>query len=121
MHQSADAQQLVAPQAVYDPSLGSGTCVIAAETCGRACFGAELDPAYVDVIMQRGGSFTGQGTTLQAGPTLAEVSTARATKPTETEWRDRRPEPTAMKVEAGNHGKPSLNKNERETRPRTSS
>ena len=40
-------------QPVYDPFLGSGTSVIAAETSGRVCLGLELDPAYVDVIVSR--------------------------------------------------------------------
>ena len=40
-------------QAVYDPFLGSGTSLIAAEATGRICFGLELSPAYVDVIIQR--------------------------------------------------------------------
>jgi DNA modification methylase len=31
-------------QAVYDPFLGSGTTLIAAETTGRVCFGMELEP-----------------------------------------------------------------------------
>ena len=46
-------------QAVYDPFLGSGTSIIAAETCARACFGLELDPAYVDVIVERWQRFSG--------------------------------------------------------------
>ena len=46
-------------QAVCDPFLGSGTSVIAAETCGRACLGLELSPAYVDVIVERWQRFTG--------------------------------------------------------------
>ena len=40
-------------QAVYDPFLASGTTVIAAEMTGRICFGLELNPAYVDVIVKR--------------------------------------------------------------------
>ena len=40
-------------QAVYEPFLGSGTSVIAAETCGRICLAMELDPAYVDVAVTR--------------------------------------------------------------------
>ena len=36
---------------VYDPFLGSGTTMIAAETEGRRCFGLEIDPAYCDVIV----------------------------------------------------------------------
>ncbi len=47
-------------QAVYDPFLGSGTTMIAAETTGRACYGMELDPVYVDVIVRRWQAFTGR-------------------------------------------------------------
>ena len=38
---------------VYDPFLGSGTCLIAAEETGRRCFGLELDPRWCDVIRDR--------------------------------------------------------------------
>jgi DNA methylase len=38
---------------VYDPFLGSGTTLIAAELTGRVCLGIELDPKYVDVIVER--------------------------------------------------------------------
>jgi DNA modification methylase len=34
--------------AVYDPFLGSGATIIAAELTGRTCYGVELDPKYVD-------------------------------------------------------------------------
>jgi len=51
--------------AVYDPFLGSGTTLIAAETEGRRCFGIELNPAYVDVIVRRWQDFTGLKATLQ--------------------------------------------------------
>jgi DNA modification methylase len=40
-------------QIVLDPFLGSGSTLIAAETTGRVCFGVELDPLYVDVIIRR--------------------------------------------------------------------
>ena len=46
--------------AVYDPFLGSGTTLIAAEMTGRACYGLELDPKYCDVIIQRWQQFTGK-------------------------------------------------------------
>ncbi len=46
-------------QAVYEPFCGSGTTLIAAETCGRHCHAVELDPAYVDVAVQRWQAFTG--------------------------------------------------------------
>ena len=32
-------------QAIYDPFLGSGTSLIAAEMTGRVCYGIELNPA----------------------------------------------------------------------------
>jgi len=34
----------VAEEAIYDPFLGSGTALIAAEKTGRTCFALELDP-----------------------------------------------------------------------------
>jgi len=45
--------------AIYDPFLGSGTSVIAAEIIGRRVYGCELDPGYCDVIIQRYEEFTG--------------------------------------------------------------
>src|SRR5215469_6477699 len=44
---------------VLDPFLGSGTTVIAAERAGRCCYGLELDPLYIDTIVRRWQSFTG--------------------------------------------------------------
>jgi DNA modification methylase len=38
---------------VYDPFLGSGTTLIAAEQLGRKCFGIELSPYYCDIIVKR--------------------------------------------------------------------
>jgi DNA modification methylase len=40
-------------EAVYHPFLGSGTTLAAAALIERVCFGIELDPKYVDVIVQR--------------------------------------------------------------------
>ena len=45
---------------VYDPFLGSGTTVIAAEQLGRRCFGMEISPAYCDVVVERWENFTGK-------------------------------------------------------------
>jgi DNA modification methylase len=53
-------------EAVYDPFLGSGTTLIAAQTTGRVCLGVELDPAYVDVAVRRWQAFTGENATLLA-------------------------------------------------------
>ena len=47
-------------QAVYEPFSGSGTSIIAAETCGRISLSMELDPAYVDVAVLRWQAFTGE-------------------------------------------------------------
>ena len=40
-------------EGVYDPFLGSGTTLIAAEQLNRQCFGIELSPAYCDIIVKR--------------------------------------------------------------------
>lgn len=40
-------------EGVYDPFLGSGTTLIAAEQLKRKCYGIELDPAYCNIIVQR--------------------------------------------------------------------
>jgi DNA modification methylase len=45
---------------VLDPFSGSGTTVIAAERTGRICYGLEIDPAYVDIIIRRWQAFTGK-------------------------------------------------------------
>lgn len=51
----------VAPGEVfYEPFGGSGTAIIAAEQTGRRCCAIELDPKYVDVIVQRWESFAGK-------------------------------------------------------------
>jgi len=47
-------------QVVYDPFLGSGTTLIAAETAGRVCYAMEIDPRYVDVAVRRWQAFTGK-------------------------------------------------------------
>jgi len=53
-------------EAVYDPFLGSGTTLIAAEQVGRLCLGMELDPIYVDVAIRRWQAFTGKSAILDA-------------------------------------------------------
>jgi DNA modification methylase len=49
------------------PFLGSGSTLIAAEKTGRRCFGVEIDPIYVDVIVRRYQEVTGKAATLRRG------------------------------------------------------
>ena len=44
----------------YDPFLGSGTTLIAAEQLGRKCYGMEISPQYCDVIVKRWETLTGR-------------------------------------------------------------
>ena len=52
---------------VYDPFVGSGTTIIAAETIGRVCYAIDIDPIYVDVAVQRWQAFSGKDATLEDG------------------------------------------------------
>ena len=49
-----------AGDSVYDPFLGSGTALIAAEKTRRVCLALEIDPVYVQVSLARWQDFTGQ-------------------------------------------------------------
>ena len=62
---------------VVDLFLGSGSTLIACEKTGRVCFGMEITPNYVDVILQRWEAFTGGVARLEGGGTFAEVREAR--------------------------------------------
>jgi DNA modification methylase len=64
--------------AVYDPYLGSGTTLIAAETTGRVCHGIELNPAYVDVAVERWQRFTGKTAALYgSGESFADLAASK--------------------------------------------
>jgi len=66
-------------QAVYEPFCGSGTTIIAAEMTGRACHAIELDPAYVDLAVQRWQDFTGQAAILEeTGDSFEAMRASRA-------------------------------------------
>jgi DNA modification methylase len=52
-------------EVVYDPFLGSGTTLIAAEQLGRKCYGMEISPAYCDVIVKRWETLTGKKAVLE--------------------------------------------------------
>ena len=45
---------------IYEPFAGSGTTLIAAEQLGRRCLAIEIEPRYVQVILDRWAAFTGQ-------------------------------------------------------------
>ncbi len=52
---------------VLDPFLGSGSTLIACEKTNRMLYGIELDPKYVDVIVERWCEYTGNGTIKKSG------------------------------------------------------
>ena len=63
---------------VYDPFLGSGTTLVAAELTERVCCGMEIDPKYVDVIVTRWEQLTGKTAILDGdGRTFAEIKRER--------------------------------------------
>jgi hypothetical protein len=63
---------------VYEPFLGSGTTLAAAETTERVCYGIELDPKYVDVVVQRWQTLAGKKATLEGGGrTFEEIAEER--------------------------------------------
>lgn len=45
---------------ILDPFLGSGSSLIACEQTGRICYGMEIEPRYIDVIIQRWENYTGK-------------------------------------------------------------
>lgn len=57
----------VAGQVVYDPFMGSGTTIIAAELTQRIALGCEVNPAYVDLAVARWQQLTGQQAVLSTG------------------------------------------------------
>jgi len=63
---------------VYDPFIGSGTTLIAAQMNKRIAHGCELNPAYVDVSVIRFQDFTGIDAILeQTGETFSQVKERR--------------------------------------------
>ena len=63
---------------IFDPFLGSGTTLIAAEQLGRTCFGIEIEPKYIDVIVQRWQNLTNEQATLEGdGRTFDETGAER--------------------------------------------
>src|SRR5215467_8696328 len=63
---------------VYEPFLGSGTTLAAAELTERVCYGIEFNPKYTDVIVQRWQSLSGKKATLDGdGRTFDEIAQER--------------------------------------------
>lgn len=63
---------------ILDPFLGSGSTLIAAEEARRRCYGLELEPKYVDVILQRWQQKTAaQPILVETGEALAAVRKRR--------------------------------------------
>ena len=50
----------------YEPFLGSGSMLIAAEKTNRKCYGMELDEKYCDVIIKRWQDYTSQDAVLES-------------------------------------------------------
>lgn len=63
---------------VFEPFSGSGSQLIAAETLGRKCRALELEPAFVDVALNRWQQATGKTATLDGdGRSFAEIAAER--------------------------------------------
>jgi len=63
---------------VYDPFLGSGTTLIAAEVTERVCYGLDIDLGYVDLTVARWQKLTGKPAVLEGdGRSFDEISAER--------------------------------------------
>jgi DNA modification methylase len=65
-------------QAIYEPFSGSGTTIMAAELTNRICLAIELNPAYVDVAVERWQNYTGlTAVHEETGKTFEEMKDVR--------------------------------------------
>src|SRR5579872_6392402 len=81
---------------VYEPFLGSGTTLAAAELTERVCLAIELDPKYVDVAILRWQSLSNQEATLADGMTFAQAKASRLRESEAT--KEQVPEPTEVRT-----------------------
>ena len=56
----AITNSLLVNRICYDPFLGSGSTLLGCEKTNRICYGFELEPKYIDVIIERWQNFTGK-------------------------------------------------------------
>jgi DNA modification methylase len=93
---------------IYEPFLGSGTTLAAAELTGRVCYGIELDPKYVDVIVKRWQTLSGKKVELDGdGRSFEEIAQERVPQSGMREERSKA-EIAAMKrpLRSGHSGDP---------------
>jgi DNA modification methylase len=65
-------------ETMYDPFLGSGTSLLAAEKTNRLCYGMDIDPQYVDLAIVRWQEATRRKATLDGdGRTFEEITQER--------------------------------------------
>jgi DNA modification methylase len=69
-------------QVIYEPFLGSGTTLIAAQSCERVCLAIEIDPLFVDLAIRRWQAFTGEKATREGDGACFEALD-QETRPTE--------------------------------------
>jgi DNA modification methylase len=63
---------------IYDPFLGSGSVLIAAEQTGRVCAGVDIEPGYVDTAVRRWQELTGGEAVLEGnGRSFEQVRAER--------------------------------------------
>lgn len=64
---------------IFDPFMGSGTTILAAEKVGRKAYGIEIDPHYIDVAIRRWQDYTKRDAILEStGQTFDEVTAERS-------------------------------------------
>src|SRR5712671_2430600 len=69
--------------AIYEPFLGSGTTLIAAQSSGRVCLAIEVDPLFVDLAIRRWQAFTGENVVRESdGAILDMLEPAQAAEET---------------------------------------
>jgi DNA modification methylase len=74
---------------VYDPFLGSGTTIIAGETCGRRVMGCELSEKYADTIIRRFEMVTGTRCVRSDGVLYSDLVRESGQEWNSEEWCDK--------------------------------